>query len=272
MNILLLGSTGMLGKTINAGLNESYNTLCPNRRNLDVTNKETLLNYCRLNKVDAIINCIVEYDSTEPFKMFQINSLLPMTLFEVANELGMSKFINISTLSADNRKENEYFDSYGLSKLLSDKFILNSQSGSAHPYIIRCPQIISADSLDNQFFIKNIIDSLVRGNEIVIYGNNDPYRNIITPNEVCKLVVYLLSSDTVVDKFINALNPKSRKLSEMIDFFAKIIGVPARYSFERSKNDIKNYFIPEMLSCHFKHILCDTDTSIQIELLKYIEK
>ena len=156
MNIVLFGSTGMLGRYVNYNLKESYNVICIKREQFDIENDEWYkledllsdnLKYHHNNENDnnendnnendnnendnkennIIINCagiIPQKYKNDHFKTYiRVNTLFPHKLNEISKKLNC-KFIHITTDCVfDGVKGNYYVndihsakDIYGISK------------------------------------------------------------------------------------------------------------------------------------------------------------
>lgn len=135
MNILLFGSSGMLGRYIYNVLKTDHNVICIKRENFDIENDEwsklaDILNK-NLQKNDIIINCagtIPQKYNRDNYKSYiRVNTLFPHKLNEISQK-NKVKFIHITTDCVFDGLKGNYdisdihtaTDIYGISKSLGE--------------------------------------------------------------------------------------------------------------------------------------------------------
>lgn len=272
MNILLVGSNGLVGSSI---INELEHAIwySPSSKELDVTDYNSIKSYCFEFKIDVIINATAAFVNKGDFSVFHVNSLGSINLAKIADEMNMKKLIQISTIFSLNTNENQYFNSYGLSKLLSDEYIqliaLNSQCDY---FILRCSQIFSSENLKEQPFLAFLLNSIIDKKDIVLYGTHNPERNFVTTKVISRIVNHLLlDANSYKDHsniVFNIVNNKQRNLEEYIKWFANVLEVNVSVKFDNTKEDLLNYSIPEP-DHRLASYLTEMDASLKEELLKY---
>ncbi len=133
MKILVLGSSGFIGKAIVEGLKDKgYDTATPRYDFAQEPSVELWKE--RIRGFDGVINAvgIIAQTSNQSFKA--LHSDTPKALFEAANQLGISKVIQISALGADEEAKSAYH----LSKKEADDYL---RTLSVH-YAILKPSIV----------------------------------------------------------------------------------------------------------------------------------
>lgn len=131
MNIVLFGSTGMLGRYIYNVLKNDNNIICINRDKFDIENDKwsnlDYLIYDNLKGNDIIINCagiIPQKYENDNFKTYiRVNTLFPHKLNEISKKYNC-KFIHITTDCVFDGSKGNYSindihtanDIYGISK------------------------------------------------------------------------------------------------------------------------------------------------------------
>ncbi|QKF72660.1 dTDP-4-dehydrorhamnose reductase [Aliarcobacter faecis] len=100
-NILVTGSKGQLGNEIKElSSNYSYNFFFITRDDIDITNKESIKNFCQINSINVIINCAaytaVDKAETDIENADLVNRKAVKKLALVSKELNI-KLIHIST-------------------------------------------------------------------------------------------------------------------------------------------------------------------------------
>lgn len=137
LNIILFGSTGMLGRYVHKVLLncKHFNIICITRSDFDIVNDSwTNLNSIiakNCNKNDVIINCagiIPQKTSLTDYKTYiRVNTLFPHKLQEYSNYYNL-KFIHITTDCVFDGSSSNYLESslhtetniYGISKSLGE--------------------------------------------------------------------------------------------------------------------------------------------------------
>lgn len=180
MKVLVTGSNGQLGRSLNDCLQDKNRTsfLFKTSNELDITNEYQLKRFFENNKLDYVVNCAaytnVELAEEEEEKCFLVNATAVKYLAEQCL-LHDVILIHISTdYVFDGNKQTPYeetdatnpLNSYGRSKLKGEELIdsiLNKY------FIIRTSWLYSKDHGNN--FFKFVINSLESEKEISILDN-----------------------------------------------------------------------------------------------------
>ena len=134
-NIIIFGSTGMLGRYVYKVLSKEYNVICINREDFDIVNdswnKLQLLIETKSNEYDTIINCagiIPQKTLQSDYKTYiRVNTLFPHKLQEFSTYYKL-KFIHITTDCVFSGSSSNYLETslhtetniYGISKSLGE--------------------------------------------------------------------------------------------------------------------------------------------------------
>ena len=135
MKILITGSSGQLGKSLNLSKPKNFKILNPNKDNCDLTKNSQISNYILENDPDWVINCgaytNVENAESEKELAFQINSIAVKTISETLLKT-KGKLIQISTdfvfngdssIPYKTNDETSPLNFYGFSKLKAEEYI-----------------------------------------------------------------------------------------------------------------------------------------------------
>ena len=213
MRILVTGANGQLGKEFKNNVSKSdYKFYFTDKNELDVINKNHILNYVSYNQIDLIINCAAytNVDKSEINKKLaiKVNCDAVKNLIEICEEKKL-KMIHFSTdyvYNSDNInpiKENSNINPinyYGISKREGEKIIEKSSTDSI---IIRTSWLYS---IHGNNFVKTMIKK--GGNRDKVYLINDQFGcptyskdlvdctlNIIASNKFNKHKVYNFSNE-----------------------------------------------------------------------------
>ena len=145
LKITISGAEGLLGRTFQAdlSLHGKYETGVFNKKELDITDKNSLYSVLKRVKPEWLINCAaitnVDYAELNPAIAFDVNSIALKNIAEVATELNI-RVLHFSTdyvfdgLSAHPYLENSEtnpVNQYGLSKLEGEKNLLDAMPENA---------------------------------------------------------------------------------------------------------------------------------------------
>jgi dTDP-4-dehydrorhamnose reductase len=170
INILVTGSNGQLGSELKEISSKySYKFFFTNRDNLDIINKQNILNFIKINKISAIINCAAytEVDKAQSQKELanNINNEAVKNLATISKEQNI-KLIHISSdyvfdgknykpyIETDNRDPSNV---YGSTKLAGE--LAMQKTNPSNSIIMRTSWVYSS-------FGSNFVKTMLRlGNE-----------------------------------------------------------------------------------------------------------
>lgn len=194
--ILVTGGNGQLGRAINleyAGEKE-VELINTDSNELDITNLEDVLAFCREKKPDVIINCAahtgVDACESEWDKAYKINAIGPRNLAIAANELG-AKIFQVSTdyvFDGSGSTPRTEFDepspqsAYGKTKLEGEKFV---SSLSQKYFIIRTAWLYG----DGKNFVKTMLRLSESNDTVRVVA--DQYGTPTSTKELAKMIHYL---------------------------------------------------------------------------------
>ena len=175
-----------------------------------------------------------------------VNSIGSLNLCKLASKKRCNQFIYISSISSLDNDENEYFNSYGISKKHAEeniRFFCNSNN--IEYTILRFSQIYDSKGMakKHQGMLYRLIEKTQRGEAIEIYGTKDPRRNYIYIDDVVEIIKRCI--DQSVEGEFNCVSTESYKISEAIELIAKVTKNEAKMKFISDKEELKSIYIPE---------------------------
>lgn len=113
---LLLGSTGFLGRELQAALAQASCLLAPTKSELDVTDGAALRDYIFKHQPATIINAVglvgTKAGTAQPELAQQLNSDLPQALAEIASQIERCTLVHFSTLEVYGPVKPEHGQAY----------------------------------------------------------------------------------------------------------------------------------------------------------------
>ena len=178
MRILVTGGSGQLGQEFKNNVFKSdHEFYFTDKNELDIVNKNHILNYVLDNKIDTIINCAaftnVNESETNKNRAIKVNCVGVKNLIEICEEEKL-KMIHFSTdyvynsdnLNPINEDSNiDPINYYGISKRKGEKIIEKSSSDSI---IIRTSWLYS---MYGNNFVKNMIKKGEKGEKIYLIND-----------------------------------------------------------------------------------------------------
>ena len=112
MNILLLGSSGLIGAAVQAKLRASAHTvIAPTSAELDFQRPDTWAAW--LQQADALVNCVGVMSANSDL-MHAVQCAAPQALYQQAQSAGMGYVLQVSALGADAHAKAVFLRSKGL--------------------------------------------------------------------------------------------------------------------------------------------------------------
>ena len=199
MRLLITGSSGQLGTTLQDLLAKHYEIVCTTRHgnsnntfNLNITNKIMLKEVLDATKPDLIINLAamtnVDLCERDPSSAKQINLLGVENICNLFN----GKIIQISSDYVFDGKMGPYSEDdntnpisiYGKTKLLAEKVVLNHNDENI---VLRTNVLYSYNSNTNACFVNWVVRSLKEKTQINVV--NDQYNNPTWTKSISRVIL-----------------------------------------------------------------------------------
>lgn len=224
MKIWVVGSSGMLGKSIVSQLPHTACVFKTQSSDVDITRISDILGFVKGKDLTHIVNCAAytDVDSAEKDekKAYEINALGVKNLAEVSLNIG-AKIIHFSTDYVFSGKQSHPYEEedlrepktvYGKSKLLGEQFLF---SLAKDPCLIRTSWLFG---LGRKNFVRTIIELIQKKEEISVVA--DQIGRPTFSLDLAKAAIDLLSSSGIYH-FANDKVLSWYQFSEMILSLAK---------------------------------------------------
>lgn len=231
MNILVTGSTGIVGRYITKKLiDDKYKvTELPNSSQLDLSNSNQIDSFFLNKKFDVVIHLATKGGNrfiTYPWSISDENILMYYNLFR--NKHSFNKFISFGSGAEISMLDQPY----GFSKSVIRKSILNNIGF----YNLRIYNAFSNEELDTRF-IKSSIIKYINNKPIKIYQDN--YVDFMYIEDVYKILRVYLDSDDL-DKEVDCVYKSKYKLSTIASIINNLDSHKVEILVEDDKAE-KNY-------------------------------
>ncbi len=258
--VLILGSSGFIGRNLVEQLSSKYILLTPTHKELDLLNRQNVSSYFQAHKIDVVINAIVVGGSRKEER--EDNALkdnLLMFFNIVNNKQYFKKLIHLGSGAEYDKsrilvkiKEKDFgkripSDDYGLFKYICSKFIEQSD----RIINLRIFGLFGKYEDYRYRFISNAIYSNLKKHPITI--NKNVFFDYVYIHDFVKIVEYFIENDTQ-HKFYNIgtggkidILSIAKYINQISDYKSQIIvkyrGLNNEYSCDTSllKKEIKNF-------------------------------
>lgn len=281
MNVLVMGSTGFLGKRVTKKLDEKQINQVKLSRSLgtDFTNLQEFNSAVQSlpTKIDTIINCAalvggIKYGLEHAAEMLYVNSMITLNLYEVARQNGIYKIINpISNCSyprdlVGQFKEEEWWNgvldesvaTYGMVRKMSyvQSAAYFKQYGIKTINLIVPNMYGPEDHFDEVrshalgALIRKITDAKTKGQDkVIVWGTGSPIREWLYVDDCAEAIYRSLTSPDAIEP-INLGCGKGISIKNLALLIAEIVDYTGEICFDVSKPDGAPYKVMDVTRCN----------------------
>jgi nucleoside-diphosphate-sugar epimerase len=207
MKILITGASGYVGKSLFNFLNAKHSVTALTRQDVNLTNREEVLNFFKNKFYDVVIHCAVVGGSRlkkDNWDVLDTNLTMYYNLLQCRDFY--NKFIHFGSGAELHAKT----EPYGLSKLVIQKSILEKENF----YNIRIFNVFDENELPTRFIKANLFNY---SNELPIVIHCDKKMDFFYMKDFISLVNHYITKDSL-PKEIDCTYSKTYTLSEIAYF------------------------------------------------------
>jgi len=202
MNVLIVGGNSSLAKSLKPLLSEFSEVITAGRSNCDILLdlNDPIEKMSFPSNIDTIIHTAASFggkSAKEIIDAENVNVLGTLKLCQAAVEANAKHFILISSIYAGLNENSEQYNIYAISKKQSEEVAKYYCSAHSLPLtIIRPSQMYGIGNIFrvHQPFLYQMIDKAEKGEDVNLYGSNDPLRNYIYIDDLAKIIVKIVQN------------------------------------------------------------------------------
>lgn len=257
--LLILGGNGMLGSSILRLAKNRYEILAPNRKKLDLFNKNKILNFFKNERPFYVINCAAKVGGiyaniNYPADFIYENLLIQNNVIHACHSFKIKKLVFIGSsciyprnckqpikenylLSSALEETNEY---YAVAKIAGLKMIQAFNKQYRHNFISVMPTNIYGikDNFDinNSHVIPGLIAKIYNGfkkkkNFVKLWGSGKALRDFLYVDDVSKAILFLMNNYNQ-NQPINVGSGKEVTIKHLSKLISEIVGYKGQIIFD----------------------------------------
>jgi GDP-L-fucose synthase len=267
MNILLTGSTGMVGSNILEHPDSKLFTVhSPSSNELDLLDKKAIVEFLLKNKIEFIIHCAglvagIQFNIKYPYSATITNAYIGLNIIEAARTCSVSRMINLASSCMYPRDKNGYFlesdilggpleptnEGYALAKIIITKvcnYISHEYKNCTYKTIVPCNLYGRYDTFNYHFShmvpaaIQKIHNAVVKKlDNVEIWGDGNTRREFMLASELADLIWYAVKNFHSLPQVMNAGTGVDYSIKEYYQEIAKILNYKGKFSYNKDAPD-----------------------------------
>lgn len=263
--ILITGSSGMVGRNIiEFEKSKNYILLTPSSKELNLLDRKSVDAYLKINMPDIIIHCAgivggIQANMAHPVKFLVENTQMGLNILMSAYELGIQKFINMSSscmyprdainplgeeliLKGELEPTNE---GYAIAKVTSTRlceYINRENSAFQYKTVIPCNLYGKYDKFDPKHshmlpaVIKKIDEAKEKNQDSVdIWGDGEARREFMYAEDLADFIYYAIENFNRMPQNINVGLGHDYTINEYYKTISEVIGYKGRFVHDLTK-------------------------------------
>ena len=251
MKIIVLGGSGFIGSHVADALSSRGHkvTIFDKKKSKwlrhdqkmvigDIFNYNALKNAIRSNKIVYNFAALSDMDQAmhEPLLCAKVNILGTVQALNLCHKYKVRRFIHASSIYATSSQGSFY----SCSKRAAEDYLVEfNKSYKLNYTILRFGSVYGPRS-DKNNGIRIILDKAISQRKIIYMGNKKAVRKYINVFDAAKACVEILKN-RYENKCVVLTGPKSIKISEVLEFLAKILNINSKIIFKDEKGNTGHY-------------------------------
>lgn len=264
MKILITGGSGMVGRNLVEFLHKSsnYKLNYPTSEELNLLDKQNVLNFLQKDKFDAIIHCAglvggIQANIQRPFSFLNVNLQMGLNLMEAAVNCGVPKIINLGSScmypkdSEDILEETDVLtgkleptnEGYAIAKIAVAKLgeFAKKEFNLDYKTIIPCNLYGKYDKFDpeNSHMIPAVIRKLHKAKSLnqdaEIWGDGTARREFMYAEDLADFIKFALENYERLESFTNVGLGFDYSIREYYELIADVVGFKGKFHFDLEK-------------------------------------
>jgi len=267
MNILLTGSSGMVGSNIIEHPNSKlYKIFVPTSSELDLLNKKAISDYLKKNKISFIIHAAglvagIQFNIRYPYSATIINTNIGLNLIDAARTSNIFNLINIASSCMYPKDKNKHFleseildgkleptnEGYALAKIITTKlcdYISTEYKNYSYKTIIPCNLYGRFDTFNSKYShmvpaaIEKIYNAVSNNlDSVEIWGDGKTRREFMTASELADLIWYSVKNFNSMPPVVNAGTGIDYSIKEYYETIGELLNFKGKFVYNNNAPD-----------------------------------
>ena len=249
MKILLVGGSSSLGRALYPALSLIADIRIAGRSNSDIE-----LDLCWPQEqfkipdgFDCVVNLAANFGGPDYYSILaaeEINAIGAFKLAEASRKAGVSYFVQISSIFAEQNEQNYQDNSYAVSKRHGEDLLnLYCQSSGLALFIVRPSRIYGDGDIyrRHQPFLYALLDQAQLNKQIVLFGSNDAVRNFIHVDDVVAVISRAIQLR--IEGTYQCVGITNVTISEIAETVIAASNSESKFHFDPYESDIPDNFL-----------------------------
>jgi GDP-L-fucose synthase len=273
MNIFVAGHNGMVGSALVRSLSSSNNMILANRKELDLTNQQKVIDFFKKNKIDQIYLAAAKVggiyaNNTYPAEFLYENLMIEANIIHAAHKSDINKLLFLGSSCIYPKFSNQPIseeslltgtleptnEPYAIAKIAGIKLCESYNRQYGRDY--RSVMPTNLYGVNDNFHPKNshVIPALIsrfheaiisNKKEIVVWGSGSPKREFLYVDDMASASIFIMNIDkskydihTDINlSHVNIGTGKDCTIKELAETISSVTGYKGKLIFDKTKPD-----------------------------------
>ena len=267
MNILLTGSSGMVGSNIIEHPDSKlYKVFTPTSSELDLLNRKAINGYLRKKKIEFIIHAAglvagIQFNIRYPYSATIINTNIGLNLIDAARTSNIFSLINIASSCMYPKDKNKHFleseildgkleptnEGYALAKIITTKlcnYISTEYKNYSYKTIIPCNLFGRYDTFNSKYShmvpaaIEKIYNAVSNKLDTVeIWGDGKTRREFMAASELADFIWYSVKNFNSMPAIVNVGTGVDYSIKDYYVAISKLLKFKGKFKYNHNAPD-----------------------------------